>query len=78
MEKVKLSLDDFRDEKREIVEKALKRAKKENRVMIVGHDYDDQMFVDDAVDYFPGIELRGVFATVYPDGTIEYGFVEQV
>ena len=78
MEKVRLSLDDFRDEKREIVEKALKRAKKENRVMIVGHDYDDQMFVDDAVDYFPGIELRGVFATVYPDGAIEYGFVEQV
>lgn len=74
----KMKLDDFRDEKREIVEKALKRAKKENRVMIVGHDYDDQMFVDDAVDYYPGTELRGVFATVYPDGTIEYGFVEQV
>lgn len=74
----KMKLDDFRDEKREIVEKALKRAKKENRVMIVGHDYDDQMFVDDAVDYYPGTELRGVFATVYPDGTIEYGFVEQI
>ena len=74
----KMKLDDFREEKREIVEKALKRAKKENRVMIVGHDYDDQMFVDDAVDYYPGTELRGVFATVYPDGTIEYGFVEQV
>lgn len=78
MKPEKMKLDDFRDEKREIVEKALKRAKKENRVMIVGHDYDDQMFVDDAVDYYPGTELRGVFATVYPDGTIEYGFVEQV
>ena len=77
MAQEKLNLSDFQDERREIVVKALKRAEKENRVMIVGHDYDDQMFVDDAVDYCSFTELRGVFATVYPDGTIEHGFVEQ-
>lgn len=78
MAQEKLNLNNFQDERREIVVKALKRAKKENRVMIVGHDYDNQMFVDDAVDYCPFTELSGVFATVYPDGTIEYGFVEQI
>ena len=77
MAQEKLNLNDFQGERREIVVKALKRAKKENRVMIVGHDYDNQMFVDDAVDYCPLTELRGVFATVYPDGTIERGFVKQ-
>ena len=72
-----MKLSDFKGERRGIVTKALDRAKKEKRVMIVGHDYDNQMFVDDAVDYSPSIELRGVFATVYPDGRIERGFVEQ-
>ena len=72
-----MKLSDFRGERRGMVTKALDRAKKEKRVMIVGHDYDNQMFVDDALDYSPSIELRGVFATVYPDGRIERGFVEQ-
>lgn len=78
MEREKLSLDDFQDEKREIVEKALMSARQSGRVVIVGHDYDNQMFLDDAIDYYPGTDLNDIFATVYPDGTIEYGFVEQV
>lgn len=73
-----MKLSDFRGDRKRIVARALDRAKKEKRVMIVGHDYDNQMFIDDAVDYSPFIELRGVFATVYPDGKIEYGFVEQI
>ena len=35
-----------------------------------------QKIVDDAVDWYPGTDLRGIFATVFPDGTIKHGFVE--
>lgn len=73
-----MKLSDFKDNRKRIVAKALGRAKKEKRVLIVGLDYDNQMFIDDAVDYCPFTELRGVFATVYPDGRIEHGFVEQI
>ena len=71
-----MKITDFCTEFRGIVKRALEQAKKENRAKIVGHDYDDQTFIDDAVDWYPGTDLRGIFATVFPDGTIKHGFVE--
>lgn len=71
-----MEITDFGTEFRDTVKRALEQAKKENRAKIVGHDYDDQTFIDDAVDWYPGIDLRGVSATVFPDGTIRHGFVE--
>ena len=71
-----MKITDFCTEFRGIVNRALEQAKKENRAKIVGHDYDDQTFIDDAVDWYPGTDLRGIFATVFPDGTIKHGFVE--
>lgn len=71
-----MKITDFGTEFRDTVKRALEQAKKENRAKIVGHDYDDQTFIDDAVDWYPGIDLRGVFATVFPDGIIRHGFVE--
>ena len=71
-----MKITDFCTEFRGIVKRALEQAKKENRAKIVGHDYDDQTFIDDAVDWYPGTDLRGIFATVFPDCTIKHGFVE--
>ena len=71
-----MNITDFCTEFRGIVKRALEQAKKENRAKIVGHDYDDQTFIDDAVDWYPGTDLRGIFATVCPDGSIKHGFVE--
>ena len=71
-----MKITDFCTEFRGIVKRALEQAKKENRAKIVGHDYDDQTFIDDAVDWYPGTDLRGIFATVFPYGTIKHGFVE--
>ena len=71
-----MKITDFGTEFRGIVKRALEQAKKENRAKIVGHDYDDQTFIDDAVDWYPGTDLRGIFATVFPDGTIKHRFVE--
>lgn len=71
-----MKITDFSTEFIGIVKRALEQAKKENRAKIVGRDYDDQTFIDDALDWYPGIDLRGIFATVFPDGTIRHGFVE--
>lgn len=72
-----MKITDFCTEFMGIVKRSLEQAKKkENRAKIVGHDYDDQTFIDDAVDWYPGTDLRGIFATVFPDGTIKHGFVE--
>ena len=71
-----MKITDFSTEFRVIVKLVLEQAKKENRAKIVGRDYDGYTFIDDALDWYPGIDLRGVFATVFPDGTIRHGFVE--
>ena len=71
-----VKITDFSEEAQSTIKRALEQAKKESRAKIVGHDYDDQNFIDDAVDWYPGIDLRDIFATVFPDGTIKHGFVE--
>lgn len=71
-----MKITDFSTEFRVIVKLVLEQAKKENRAKIVGRDCDGLTFIDDALDWYPGIDLRGVFATVFPDGTIRHGFVE--
>lgn len=61
-----MKITDFSTEFIGIVKRALEQAKKENRAKIVGHDYDDQTFIDDALDWYPGIDLRGIFRNSFP------------
>ena len=70
-----VKITDFGEEAQGTIKRALEQAKKENRAKIVGHDYDDQNFIDDAVDWYQGTDLKDIFATVFPDGTIKRGFV---
>lgn len=70
-----MKLSDYPKERRGILKRAQERARKTNRSIIVGVDYDDQEFMDDAVDYCPFTELSGVFAEVKPNGKIYKKFI---
>ena len=70
-----MKLSDYPKERRGILKRAQEQARKTNRSIIVGIDYDDQEFMDDAVDYYPGIELERVFAEVKPNGKIYKKFI---